>query len=173
MYCTSLSVGGIFTFLLQFVINNTPKELCGLSIGIWLVAFIINMIDIRTGIKADTKRKQEKGEKFVFESEKGWRAFQKIFVFSAIIYVLYTFEKEVIRLGLWEMISTFLLYIKLGAFAYVVLVELQSIGENEEARFGKKSRMFVLLDQIIEIINEGLLTRLRTFAVGGNKNTEE
>jgi hypothetical protein len=43
----------------------------------------------------------------------------------------------------------------------VVLIELQSIGENEEARFGQKSKVFALLDRIIEAVNEGILNKLQ------------
>jgi hypothetical protein len=161
LYALTFTLGGVMATITNFFTHYTPREICGLSIGLWLVAFLINMIDIHTGIKADTKRKKDKGENFQFESKRGWRAFEKIGVFTLIIYALYQFEKEVVRLELPETLSSMLMCIKLGAFAYVVLIELQSIGENDEARFGKKGKIFVLLDNVIGIVNDGVLSKVK------------
>lgn len=161
LYILTITVGGTLSAIANFFITYTPTEIFGISIGLWLVAFLINMIDIHTGIKAETVRMKKEGKEFRFKSGKGWRALEKVAVFTLIIFAVWQFEKEVIRLELWEYLSFVLMCIKLGAFAYVVLIELQSIGENEETRFGKKGKMFSLLDTIIGIVNEGLLTKIR------------
>ena len=161
LYFFSVSIGSLLSFIIEFFSKNTPKELFGISISLWFIAFVINLIDIHTGIKADTARKEKLGEKFKFESNKGWRALEKIVVFTIIIYWAYTSEKEVIRLQLPLMIATVILYIKMIFFSYVILIETQSIGENEEERFGKKSKGFQFLDRIIEIVNEGLFSNLK------------
>jgi hypothetical protein len=161
LYFFSVSMGTILSMVVEFFSKNTPRELFGISISLWFIAFLINLIDIHTGIKADTVRKEKLGKKFKFESNKAWRALEKIVVFTIIIFWAYSSEKEVIRLQLPLMIATIILYIKMIFFSYVILIETQSIGENEEERFGKKSKGFLFLDRIIEIVNEGLFSNLK------------
>lgn len=162
LYFVSITFGGVVSAIMNFIINYTPREIFGISLGLWFVIFFINMIDIRTGIKADTKRKNDEGLKFEFESKRGWRAIEKIVVFTVTVYTIYQFEKEVIRLELWESLSFGLMCVKLGAFAYVALVEMQSIGENDKVRFGKKGQIFIMIDNVIHVVNEGILTKLKS-----------
>jgi hypothetical protein len=136
-----------------------------MSISLWFIALLINVIDIHTGIKADTVRKQKIGVSFVFESKKGWRAFEKILVFTLIVWFVHTLEVENIRLKFWDSLSGILLMVKFIMLIYVVLIEIQSIGENEETRFGKKSKPFILLDKIIETVNEGILTKVKSLTI--------
>jgi hypothetical protein len=161
LYTISLTLGSATAFILDLLINFYEKTVFGLSLSLWLIALVINIIDIHTGIKADSERKKRLGEKFIFVSKKGWRAFEKILVFTLIIWFVYSMELEVLRLDMWSGFTGFLLGIKLILLIYVVLIELQSIGENEEARFGQKSKVFALLDRIIEAVNEGILNKLQ------------
>jgi hypothetical protein len=161
LYTISITAGSAITFILDFIINFSEKTLFGLSLSLWFIALIINIIDIHTGIKADSARKKKLGSKFIFVSRKGWRAFEKILVFTLIIWFVYSMELEVLRLDMWSGYTSILLGIKLILLIYVVLIELQSIGENEEARFGQKSKVFALLDRIVEAVNEGILNKLQ------------
>jgi len=163
LYTISITLGSATAFIFDFLINFSEKTMFGLSLSLWLIALSINIIDIHTGIKADSIRKKRLGEKFIFVSRKGWRAFEKILVFTLIIWFVYSMELEVLRLDMWSGYTSILLGIKLILLIYVVLIELQSIGENEEARFGQKSKVFALLDRIIEAINEGILNKLQKF----------
>lgn len=161
LYIISISFGTSFTLIADFFIKYTPKEIFGISITLWLLALIINVIDIHTGIKADTKRRNDVGEKFVFVSNKGWRAFEKIFIFTIITSFIYNSELEFSRLKLAGFLSSVFMGIKLVMFFYVVLIEVQSIGENDEVRYGKKGKVFILLDQIIEIVNVGITDKIK------------
>jgi|TARA_R110000823_G_scaffold264480_1_gene384625 hypothetical protein len=161
LYIISLTLGSIFTAITSFFIKYTPSHVFGVSITLWSIALIINLIDIHTGIKANSKLKKDLGEKFVFNSGKAWRGFEKIFVFTMIIWFIWELESEVIRLNYANILSSILLVIKFIMLIYVVLIEIQSIGENEFVRFGKKGKLFTLLDKIIEVVNEGILKRLK------------
>jgi len=161
LYIVSLTLGSIFTAITSFFIAYTPSYIFGVSITLWSIALIINLIDIYTGIKANSKIKADLGEKFVFQSGRAWRGFEKIFVFTMIIWFIWGLEKEVIRLQYSHIFGSILLVIKFIMLIYVVLIEVQSIGENEFVRFGKKGKLFILLDKIIEVVNEGLLKRLK------------
>jgi len=163
LYALSVTLGSATAFILDFLINFSEKTMFGLSLSAWLIALSINVIDIHTGIKADTVRRKKKGESFVFESGKGWRAIEKIIIFTLMVWFLYTMELEVLRLDLWSGYTSILLCIKLVLLIYVILIELQSIGENELDRFGKKSKVFELLDRIIEVVNDGILNKLQKF----------
>lgn len=162
LYPLSLSTGAILTQIVEFFIHFTPTYLFGINASLWLIALVINIIDINTGIKADTKRKAEKGEKFTFESGKGWRAVEKIFIFTMIIWFIYSLELEALRLKAFIFYSSILLYIKFTLLIYVVLIEIQSIGENELVRFEKKGKIFILLDKIIETLNDGILKKIKS-----------
>jgi len=161
LYIASISLGTLFSFMINFIVKLSGKELFGISMTLWGLALIINIIDIHTGIKADTKRKADKGLKFKFESGKGWRAIEKIFVFTVITAFVYHSEREFIRLGMTHWISSMFLYIKLTMFFYVILIEIQSIGENDEVRFGKKGKAFIILDNLIEIVNVGITDKVK------------
>lgn len=163
LYKLSLYTGTIFTSAYTFLSGFTEKEFLGTSFVLWILLFLINIVDIYTGIKADTKRKKQIGTKFTFESGKGWRAVEKIFIFTVVIGFLYIFEKESLKLTLPLVITTSFIYAKLIVFFYAFLIELQSIGENEEVRFGKKGKMFTMLDNIIETTNEGILKKIKNF----------
>lgn len=161
-YLASLSFGSIFASIFNFFCTMHEKQVLGISLTLWFIPLILNIIDIHTGIKADTKRKKDLGEKFVFESGKGWRAFEKVVVFTVIIWFIWSLEKEAIRLNFYQSaIIPVLVTIKFILIIYVSLVEIQSIGENEEDRFGKKSSLFILLDKIIDIVNEGILSKIK------------
>jgi len=172
LYTTSTGIGLVMATIYHLLYELTEKNLFGLSLGMWLFLFIINVIDIYTGIKADTKRKKDLGANFKFESAKGWRVIEKIFIFTVVIGALFTFEKEAIKIDLPEIASGFIVYIKVILFFYAFLIELQSIGENEEARFGKKGKMFVMLDSIIHVVNEGILKKLKNM-FNSKDNDEE
>jgi hypothetical protein len=162
LYSLAIAIGGFFSTIGTFFVENTPDYLFGINASLWGIALLINLIDIHTGIKADTKRKFDLGLKFKFESGKGWRAFEKIFVFTMIIWFIYTLELEAIRVQTISLIPSVLLYVKFTLLIYVVLIEIQSIGENEITRFGKKGSMFIMLDRIISIVNEGVFKKLKS-----------
>jgi hypothetical protein len=166
LYIVSASLGTIFASIIGAINQITPLYLFGINSTLWLIALGINIVDIHTGIKADTKRKNDLGKPFTFESGRGWRAFEKIFIFTIIIWFIYTLEIETLRLELFGFISSILLAIKFTMLIYVVLIELQSIGENEQVRFDKKSRLFILLDEIIKIVNEGILNKIKSLLKG-------
>lgn len=157
LYITSAGLGGAATWLLNFFSQHTPTEILGISVSIWLVVFCINLYDIHTGIKADTQRRLQNGERFIFESRKGWRAFEKVFVFTAVVFFLHYFEQELVRYKMPPVLCSAFLWIKLALFFYLVLIELQSIGENDEVRFGKKGKLFMLLDNVIGVVNDGII----------------
>lgn len=161
-YFASISFASLFTGVTNFFTHLSQTLIFGLSVTLWLFALVINIIDIHTGIKANTKEQKDKGKDFVFQSGKGWRAFEKIFIFTVIIGFIDHWEKEIIRLHLSTILSNIFLWIKLVSFFYVILIEIQSIGENQTTRYGYKPKSFQLLDSIIEIVNEGILNKIKS-----------
>lgn len=163
LYRTSFLLGTLTTSIYTIFNDFTTRQFFGTSLILWSLLLLINVIDIYTGIKADTKRKKDLNVNFKFESGKGWRAIEKIFIFTVAIGFLFIFEKEAVSLDLPKFTTIGFTYTKLTIFFYAFLIELQSIGENEETRFGKKGKMFTMLDNIIEIVNEGLLNKIKNF----------
>lgn len=162
-YFFSISIGSVISTIINFFSTIQERYFLGVTMSLWFIVFIVNVVDIHTGIKADTAESKRNGQKFVFKSGKGWRAFEKIIIFTLLIWFLWSLEKEMNRLHSFSFLLSVITAIKFILFVYVFLIELQSIGENEETRFGKKSKSFILLDKIIEIVNEGILTKIRNF----------
>ncbi len=160
-YFLSISVGTVVSSIITFLSTIHERYFLGVTVSLWLIAFIINVFDIHTGIKADTVTSKKEGKNFVFKSGKAWRAFEKIIIFTLLIWFLWTLEKEILRLEFFNFLITIVTGVKFILFVYVMLIELQSIGENEETRFGKKSKLFVLLDKIIDVVNEGIINKIK------------
>lgn len=158
---TSISIGGFIATAFNFIKVNTPSEILGCSIALWSVALSMNVWDIITGIKTDVYNQKLKGLKWKFNPDKGYKAFEKIIGFTCIIWFLYSFEKETVRLNYSETWTSTFNYAKFILFFYVVLIELKSIGQNNEVREGKKGELFVLLDSIIAIVNDGIISNLK------------
>lgn len=170
----SIFSGGLLAQIFSYIKTNTPSEILGCSITLWTVAFAVNFWDIYTGILADVKVQKEKGGKWKFNPDKGQKAFEKIIGFTIIIYVLNSFELEAIRLSYSQTVSNILNYSKFIFFFYVVLIELKSIGRNNETRFKEKSDLFKMLDNIISIVNDGIVGYLkRFFKINKNQTDEE
>lgn len=160
-YFISISIGTVVSSISRFYDDFSQREMFGISAMLWVFLLIINIVDIRTGIRASTKLQNDKGEKFLFQSKKGWRAMEKIFIFTAVIGFMYYSELEILRLKLSGFFETMFFSLKLIFFVYVTLVELQSIGENDEVVYGKKSGVFKLLDKIIDLANTGILNKIK------------
>lgn len=157
LYLTSIGAGGIVTYIVKLFQDYTPKELFGIMLGLWAGLLVINIIDIRTGILADKVREEKEGRRFSFKSRRGWRAVEKIFVFTTVIYYLYKLEEQLMTYGYAEWLVSTIMTIKIGIFFYIMLIELQSIGENNEVRFGKKEKIYLLLDNVVITVNDGIL----------------
>jgi len=162
-YIVSAGVSTFFTGVYQFLIENTPKEIFGLSISIWIILLLINLWDTKTGIRANKIERKREGEKFVFESGKGWRVPEKIGLFTLIIGFAYLFEKECIRYDLPAIVSISLMWGKLFFSFYIGLLEFQSIGENHETIYGKKAKAFHLLDKIINSVDDEIVFKIKSF----------
>lgn len=162
-YIISAGFTTFVTGALQFIRDNTPKEVFGLSLSIWIILLAINLWDTKTGIRANKIERKREGEKFVFSSRKGWRIPEKIGLFTLIIGFAYLFEKECIRYDLPAIVSISLMWGKLFFTFYIGLLEFQSIGENHETIYGKKAKAFHLLDKIINSVDDEIVFKIKSF----------
>lgn len=162
-YIISAGFTTFITGVIKFLNENTPKEIFGLSLSIWVILFLINIWDIKTGISANKAELKKEGEKFVFKSSKGWRVPEKIGLFTLIIGFAYYFEKECIRYDFPTVISVGLLWFKIFFSFYIGLLEFQSIGENHETIYGKKAKAFHLLDKVINSVDEEIIIKIKSF----------
>lgn len=169
-FISSLALGIPIAKIFAYIQSNTPSEMFGFSIKMWALIFAFNTWDIITGIRADTKIQKRNGGKFKFNPDKGIKAFEKFISFTGVIWFLYMFESESIRLSYSENITSLFNYSKFVFFFYVILIELKSIGRHNEEIYGQKSEMFKMLESIISIVNDAILGRLRK--IGGLKPKE-
>ncbi len=169
---SSIVIGLPIARLFAYIQSNTPSEIFGFSIKMWLLIFAFNIWDIYTGIRADAKIQRAKGSKPHFDPDKGIKAFEKFISFTAVIWFLYMFESESIRLSYSDKVSSFFNYTKFVFFFYVILIELKSIGKNNEIVYEEKSELFKMLDNIISIVNDAILGRLRKIGDVKEKENE-
>lgn len=161
IYVLSIGFSTIFTTIYNYLISDTPKEIFGVSVSLWLIALILNLFDIQSGIRADKVRSKKLNEEFRFKSGKGWRAFEKIFIFSMFIWFVNTFQQESIKNNFPDFVATMFTFAKFVGFFYVSLLEFQSIGENREDIYGKKEKAFHLLDKLLVIMDDGILDKFK------------
>lgn len=168
-YFISAISGTSFATLFTFLKENTPEQIFGLSLSIWVILLVINLFDNHSGIKAHKKICQIEGEKFTFKSGKGWRFPEKIGLFTIVIGFCYHFEKEAILYDFPSYISILFTWFKFAFSFYIGLLEFQSIGENREVIYSKKEKPFHLLDKIIIAIDDGFIAKIKSFFYSNNQ----
>lgn len=159
----TICLAAVTTFFSSLFMTITEKSIFGVSLALWLIAAIVNLFDIITGLKAFAHKQRENGDVFKISSKKGWRGIEKASMFTAIIFIIYLFEKESLRLGFTENISLVAVYIKFFVFFYGILMELVSIGENREVVLGYKPKIFKSLDKVAEFVTDGIIERAKKF----------
>ena len=166
---SSLTIGKILNELL----DKVPKEIFGITVALWTIAFLVTVWDSITGIQAYKKEQKDKKERSKFESRKGWRALEKIFGFSVIIGFVHYLEEQMLLHEYPEYMSGTLMVIKLFFFTYGVLLELQSVGENKERIYGDKGESFKILDKIINFASQAIIKKAMAFFGVKKEDMEE
>lgn len=163
--------GATMATISNFFNTYTPSEVLGYSLSMYGVAMAVNAWDIYTGVRLDWKKQKAGGAKrFSFNDDKGFKAIQKILGFMIVLYMIHSFEQESIRLHYNKIVPTILNASKSIFFVYVILIELKSIGNNNKEYYGEKSALFVMLDNIIDLINKGIIDYIkRTLKIKSNE----
>ena len=156
----SLSLGG----LLDLLIEDTPiKDLllpilvAGVSLSLYYVVFLMDFI---SGVKASRHEAEDKEN--YFSSAKGWSSMWKIATVSVLV-TWSSFFSMLAAIGEMKILSGFFL-LSAGTIAIMAsLLDVYSIGENQQRLTGKKAKIFEWFENVRNAINEGVMGRLRKF----------
>jgi phage-related holin len=146
---TTFSLAPILSAITEFL----KIPFLGFNVGIFTFLFLVIMFDMYTGIKAAVYT----GDKLT--SRKGLRSLDKLvsyfffIVFTALLQSL--LDNQGYSLGLFVISNLNILL-----FILIFLWEFHSIGENYEKRYGRKPKMFTLMDKISKIIEKKVINKI-------------
>lgn len=148
--------------LLNALIADTPMKdlilpllVAAVSLSMYFVVFILDFI---SGVKASRHEAEDKSD--YFRSAKGWSSIWKISTVSILVIWSSFFSMLSALSGIGYLPNFFML--ASGSIAIMAtLLDIYSIGENQQRLTGKKARFFEWLEQLRETINQELLGRLR------------
>ena len=152
------------TSLLDIIIEETPIKTLMLPLMVTFVSlslyFIIFSLDFISGVKASRHEATDKQN--FFSSAKGWSSMWKIATVSVLV-TWSSFFSMLAAIGNFPWLSTFFM-ISSGTIAIMAsLLDIYSIGENQKRLTGKKARIFEWFESLMNLINEGVMGRLKRF----------
>ena len=156
----SLSLQG----LLNLLIEDTPLKALLLPVVAAAVSlslyFVVFWLDFISGVKASRLEAEDKEN--YFSSAKGWSSMWKIATVSVLV-TWSSFFSMLAAIGEMKILSGFFL-LSAGTIAIMAsLLDVYSIGENQQRLTGKKAKIFEWFENLRNAINEGVMGRLRKF----------
>lgn len=142
---------GFYGALMSVAISFSENFL-GISVGLFLLLFLIMITDYVTGLKASIKE----GGKFT--SRKGLQWLFKFGSYMIILAVSLFFRKEVIKYGM-EWIDVPFKLIHFYILFHIFTWEFKSVDENFE-RLGYSFRVLKLLDELFGTLKEIFKNRI-------------
>lgn len=133
-----------------------PVIIGALSMFIYGLVFTF---DFFTGLKASSYEVKEKGGIFRPSSSKLWSSVWKILAINTLIFTQMVFAEAFALMKISWLHTAFMVGMLLISIA-ASLFDLISIGENYERRFGKKQKIFTLLEDISKAFNQGIIQKI-------------
>ena len=152
------------TRILDALLEETPIKTLMLPLMVTFVSlslyFIIFSLDFISGVKASRFEAQDKQN--FFSSAKGWSSMWKLATVSVLV-TWSSFFAMLAAIGNFTWLSTFFM-ISSGTIAIMAsLLDIYSIGENQKRLTGRKAKIFEWFESMMNLINEGVMGRLRKF----------
>lgn len=121
--------------------------------------FVVFFIDFITGMRASIKESRSAGEPFHPSSGKLWSSFWKLFVINVLICFMIPFALVFGAMG-WDSVHTIFLFTMILLSIAASLADMISIGENYKRSYGKKPRIFELIEKVSAAFNEGIIKKV-------------
>ena len=153
----SISLGG----LLHLLIEDTPIKslllpLVVAAVGLSLY-FVVFWLDFISGVKAS--RHETRDKENYFSSAKGWSSMWKIATVTVLV-TWSSFFSMLAAIGNLPYLPGFFM-LSSGTIAIMAtLLDIYSIGENQQRLTGKKAKIFEWLENIRKAINEGIIKKI-------------
>jgi len=153
----SLSLQG----LLNLLIEDTPLKALLLPVVAAAVSlslyFVVFWLDFISGVKASRHEAEDKEN--YFSSAKGWSSMWKIATVTVLV-TWSSFFSILAAIGNLPYLPGFFMLAAGTISIMATLLDIYSIGENQERLTGKKAKIFEWLENIRKAINEGVLRKL-------------
>lgn len=154
----------IFTRIFTIIFDGVPLKMIWMPFVVSAVSlfsyFVVFLIDFITGIRAAIKESTKNGEKFYPSSGKLWSSFWKLFVINVLICFMIPFALVFGAMG-WDNVHTIFLFVMILISIAASLFDLISIGENYKRSYGKKPKVFELIERVSNAFNEGIIQKAK------------
>ena len=154
----------LFMTVFNIIFEGIPMKTIWMPFVVAAVAlgsyFIVFMIDFTTGLTASKKEVNRAGEKFHPSSGKLWSSFWKLFVINVLICFQIPFALVFGAMGL-DTIHTIFLFVMILLSIAASLFDMISIGENYKRSYGKKPKVFDLIEKVSAAVNEGIIQKVK------------
>lgn len=164
---TILKLSTIFgvstTTLLSQIDELLPTHFLGMALILWILYGLTVVLDWMTGISAAKYIARKKGVEFKFDKDKSTVSLYKNALFIIMMATIYHFQKEVVANNYSRYIIDGLITIQLIFFAYNMLLEWLSIETNKFKITKKKTRLYLMITSILDIVDKFTLQRLGNF----------
>lgn len=156
----------IFIKIFNIIFEGVPMKTVWMPFVVASVAlgsyFLVFIIDFATGINASKKEVNREGEKFHPSSGKLWSSFWKLFVINVLICFQIPFALVFGAMG-QETIHTIFLFVMILLSIAASLFDMISIGENYKRSYGKKPKVFDLIEKVSAAVNDGIIKKVKNF----------
>lgn len=160
---TSTIVGLFSGISLSTLTEIVPDNFLGIILLLWVLYGLTIILDWATGISAAKALAKKEGKEFKFDKTKSTISFYKNALFIIIMSTLYHLQKEAVNKDYNEFIINGITTIQLIFFCYNMLLEWLSIENNKYKITGEKSRLYVLLNNILNTIDKITIKHLTKF----------
>lgn len=156
----SVLLAFVSTAIADVAIENTPKNLLGVTIFLWITYIFTIFLDWSTGVTAAKVVAKRNNEKFKWDIEKAMSNLYKHALFVMIMSTVYFLQKEVVRKEFPQFIVTIISYVQFGYFIYNMVNEWISIEENRYKVTNKYSRLYKFLNRMLNIFDEAAINKI-------------
>ena len=147
--------------LLNLLIEDTPIKSLLLPLVVSAVSlslyFVVFWLDFLSGVKASRHEAVDKEN--YFSSAKGWSSMWKIATVTILV-TWSSFFSMLAAIGNLPYLPGFFMLASGTIAIMATLLDIYSIGENQQRLTGKKARIFEWLENIRKAINEGVIRKL-------------
>lgn len=152
----------LFTRTFAIVFADVPMKTVWMPFVVASVAlfsyFVVFIMDFVTGVNASKREAVRNGEIFHPNSSKLWSSFWKIFVINVLICFQIPFSLVFGAMG-WDSVHTIFLFVMILISIAASLFDLISIGENYKRSYGRKPKLFELIERVSAAFNESIIKK--------------
>lgn len=177
-FLPSIFISATFATLTDYVQANAPDDVFGFTWKLLLFALGFSVWNFKTGFQASIARAKRDGtfvsKRQLFDYDKAWKFLGRMFGFILVIGFLHYFGEQMILFGYSEFWVSSISYVKTFFFFFVCMIELKSVGDNNEVRFGEKGTVFALLDKLVDAFKRGAVKKVeQTLNIEKNESNDQ